>query len=130
MQRDRQVWQSGNDDCIAAQAGDPVGNVEKAATIDSATTTDGGATWQAMLVHWIASLYEPGAVGEGGMIKGRVPWAARSSWLESDKAEARRVCCELRPRLIEPAAGGRWRLRVEMFATADEALQVLSQRLS
>ena len=134
MQRDRQVWQSsGNEiDCIAAQAEAPVVNdltIEKNATIDSATT-DGGATWQAMLIAWIGSLYEGDAVGEAGVIKGRVPWSARSSWLESDKTAARRVCCELRPKLIEAAAGGRWRLRVEMFATADQALALLAQRLS
>lgn len=93
----------------------------------------GGATcdsWHAVLVRWIASLYEGGATGENGVIKGRVPWAARSTWLESDKTAARRVCCELRPKLIEAAAGGRWRLRTEMFPDAEQALALLSQRLS
>ena len=90
----------------------------------------GGDGWQAALVQWVATLYDAGAITEGGIIKGRVPWAARSSWLESDKAEAKRVCTMARPALIEPTDGGRWRLRVEVFSDVDQALQVLSQRLS
>ena len=99
---------------------------------DDATLT-GGATgdgWQAALVTWIAMLYDAGAVTEGGIIKGRVPWAARSPWGDADKAEAKRVCTLARPALIEQADGGRWRLRVEAFTTVDQVLSVLSQRLS
>lgn len=99
---------------------------------DATTPTDGamGDSWQAALVTWVATLYEPGATTETGIVKGRVPWAARSPWLESDKREAQLVCVTMRPALIEPAAGGRWRLRVEAFTDADQALQVLSPRLS
>lgn len=99
---------------------------------DDATLT-GGATgdgWQAALVTWVATLYDAGAITEGGIIKGRVPWAARSPWVESDKSEARRVCTLARPALIEQADGGRWRLRIEAFSTVDQALSVLSPRLS
>ena len=99
---------------------------------DDATLT-GGATgdgWQAALVTWVVTLYEPGNVTEGGVIKGRVPWAARSSWVDQDKADAKRVCTLARPALIEPTDGGRWRLRVEMFTDVDQALAVLSPRLS
>ena len=101
-------------------------------SIDDATPT-GGATgdgWQGALVQWVASLYEPGNVTEGGVIKGRVPWAARSSWTEADKAQAKRVCCEMYPKLIEQVEGGRWRLRREMFADAAQAMYILSPRLS
>jgi hypothetical protein len=99
---------------------------------DDATLT-GGATgdgWQAALVTWVVTLYEPGNVTEGGVIKGRVPWAARSSWTEADKREAQRVCVSMRPALIEQVEGGRWRLRREMFADADQAMYILSPRLS
>ena len=99
---------------------------------DDATPTGGavGDGWQAALVTWVASLYDAGAITEGGIIKGRVPWAARSPWVETDKADARRVCTLARPALIEQADGGRWRLRIEAFSTADQALSVLSPRLS
>jgi hypothetical protein len=89
----------------------------------------GAATWQAELLNWVASLYAPGATVGDGIIKGRVPWAARSPWAEADKAAARRVCCELRPKLIVPSDGGRWRLRVEAFPDAEQALRLLSARL-
>lgn len=100
---------------------------------DDDTTPTGGATgdgWQAALVQWVAALYNAGAITEAGVIKGRVPWSARSPWVDADKADALRVCVSMRPALIEPAAGGRWRLRIEAFTTPDQALQVLSPRLS
>ena len=104
-------------------------------SIDDAPTDDSGgstaAGWQAALLQWVAGLYStPGALTDDGIIRQRAPWAARSSWLEGDKAQAKRVCCTLRPALIEPAAGGQWRLRREMFTDADQALQILSPRLS
>ena len=98
---------------------------------DDATLT-GGATgdgWQAALVTWVATLYDAGAITEGGIIKGRVPWAQRSPWVDADKQAALRACCTLRPALIEQADGGRWRLRREMFADADQALYILTPRL-
>lgn len=89
------------------------------------------ATWQQDLAVWLASLYtDPDAITEAGIIKGRTPWAQRSPWLDADKTAARRVCCELRPAIIESADGGRWRLRTEMFPTADIAVRLLSQRLA
>lgn len=88
------------------------------------------STWQDTLIIWINSLYnEAGAITAAGIIKGRVPWAQRSAWTDSDKTEARRVCCDMFPRIIEPADGGRWRLRTEMFTSAEQALALLSQRL-
>ena len=116
-----------------AQAGRQVQSIDD----DAETPTTGappdsdGAGWQAALIAWVAGLYStPGAVTDGGVIRQQSPWAARSSWTEADKAQAKRVCCTLRPALIEPAAGGQWRLRREMFTDADQALQILSPRLS
>ncbi len=88
-------------------------------------------TWQQDLAVWLAGLYtEADAITEAGVIKGRTPWAQRSPWLDADKTAARRVCCELRPAIIVPADGGRWRLRVDMFPSADIAVRLLSQRLA
>ena len=104
---------------------------DREAPTTGATGDTGGAGWQAALLQWVAGLYStPGALTDDGIIRQRAPWAARSSWLEGDKAQAKRVCCTLRPALIEPAAGGQWRLRREMFTDADQALQILSPRLS
>ena len=89
------------------------------------------STWQQDLAVWLAGLYtDPDAITEAGVIKGRTPWAQRSPWLDADKQAARRACCDLRPSIIESADGGRWRLRTEMFPTADIAVRLLSQRLA
>ena len=111
---------------------DGLGRTEAALQVQSIddAPTDDSSGWQAALVQWIVTLYAAGGVTEGGVIKGRVPWAARSSWVDADKAEAKRVCTLARPALIEQADGGRWRLRIEAFSTADQALSVLSPRLS
>lgn len=105
--------------------------------VDDAASVPGGSTplpagesWQDALVMWVASLYEDGATIGDGMIRGRVPWAQRSPWVEPDKMAARRVCCDLRPAIITPGDGGRWRLRTEMFESAELALQVLAGRLA
>jgi hypothetical protein len=116
---------------------DGVGRTEAALqvqSIDDAPTGDSSGTvgdgWQGALVQWVAALYEPGNMTADGIIRQRAPWAARSSWVESDKAEARRVCCEMYPKLIEPASGGQWRLRREVFTDADQVMQILTPRLS
>jgi hypothetical protein len=90
-------------------------------------TTQAGTGATALLV-WLATLYQPGIVTEAGVIRSMVPWSARSSWTEQDKAEARRVMCELRPALIVHD-GNRWRLRTEVISDVDQALQVVRQRL-
>ena len=88
-------------------------------------------TWQQDLAVWLAGLYtDPDAITEAGVIKGRTPWAQRSPWLDADKQAAKRVCCDLRPAIIVPADGGRWRLRLDMFPSADIAVRLLSQRLA
>ena len=89
------------------------------------------STWQQDLATWLAGLYtDADAITDAGIIKGRTPWAQRSPWLDADKQAAKRVCCDLRPAIIESADGGRWRLRTEMFPTADIAVRLLSQRLA
>ena len=89
------------------------------------------STWQQDLAVWLAGLYtDADAITEAGVIKGRTPWSQRSPWLDADKQAAKRVCCDLRPAIIESADGGRWRLRTEMFPTADIAVRLLSQRLA
>lgn len=89
------------------------------------------STWQQDLATWLAGLYtDADAITEAGVIKGRTPWAQRSPWLDADKQAAKRVCCDLRPAIIESADGGRWRLRTEMFPNADIAVRLLSQRLA
>ena len=89
------------------------------------------STWQQDLATWLAGLYtDADAITEAGVIKGRTPWSQRSPWLDADKQAAKRVCCDLRPAIIVPADGGRWRLRVDMFPNADIAVRLLSQRLA
>jgi hypothetical protein len=105
----------------------------RVSSIDDAPTDDSsgavGDGWQGALVQWVASLYEPGTVMANGIIRQRVPWAQRSPWVDADKQSAKRVCTLARPALIEPTDGGRWRLRIEAFSTADQALSVLTPRL-
>ncbi len=88
------------------------------------------STWQQDLAVWLAGLYDADAITEAGIIKSRTPWSQRSPWLDADKTAARRVCCEMRPSIIESADGGRWRLRTEMFPDAEIAVRLLSQRLA
>jgi len=87
-----------------------------------------GGHWRDSLLVWIATLYQPGIVTEAGVIRSMVPWSARSSWTEQDKAEARRVMCEMRPALIVHD-GNRWRLRTEVVSDVEQALQLVRQRL-
>ena len=111
-----------------AVTGSQVQSIDDAPNDDSSGAVGDG--WQGALVQWIVTLYDVGAITEGGIIKGRVPWAQRSPWVDADKQAALRACCTLRPALIEQAQdGGRWRLRIEAFSTADQALSVLTPRL-
>ena len=92
------------------------------------TDDDTSGHWRDSLLLWLGTLYQPGVVTEAGVIRTMVPWSARSSWTEQDKAEARRIMCELRPALIVHD-GNRWRLRTEVISDVDQALQVVRQRL-
>ncbi len=126
-------WRTDTEQTAIAGRGDAVTGSQVQSIDDAPNDDSSGAVgdgWQGALVQWIVTLYDAGAITEGGIIKGRVPWAARSPWVDADKAEAKRVCTMARPALIEQADGGRWRLRVEAFSTVDQALSVLSPRLS
>jgi hypothetical protein len=130
--RSRVQWGTESPQTLQEGAGrTETGSQVKSIDCDDATPESGsvGAGWQTALIAWVATLYDGGAVTEGGIIKGRVPWAARSPWVDQDKAEARRVCTMARPALIEQVDGGRWRLRIEVFTDVDQALSVLSPRL-
>jgi hypothetical protein len=130
--RSRVQWGTESPQTLQEGAGrTETGSQVQSIDCDDATPESGsvGAGWQAALIAWVATLYDGGAVTEGGIIKGRVPWAARSPWVDQDKAEARRVCTMARPALIEQVDGGRWRLRIEVFTDVDQALSVLSPRL-
>ena len=104
--------------------------VTELATNHTMTTPndDMGGHWRDSLLVWIATLYQPGIVTEAGVIRSMVPWSARSSWTEQDKAAARRVMCEMRPALIVHD-GNRWRLRTEVVSDVEQALQLVRQRL-
>ena len=89
-------------------------------------------TWQAVLLTFIASLYERDAAGytnitEGGVIKTQVPWSARARLAPSDKQRMLDIV-RSRPAIVEQSDGGRWRLRVEMFTTVEGTVDLLSQR--
>lgn len=104
-----------------------------AQSIDDASTGDSsgavGDGWQGALVTWVAELYStPGNVTDTGLIRAMVPWSARSPWLESDKAKAKEVMCEYKPALIVHD-GNRWRLRLDLVSDADQALQIIAQRM-
>jgi hypothetical protein len=105
-----------------------VNEVVEKISVNAPTTTDTSGHWRDSLLVWLATLYQPGVVTEAGVIRSMVPWSARSSWTEQDKAEARRVMCEMKPALIVHD-GNRWRLRTEVISDVDQALQVVRQRL-
>lgn len=99
------------------------------AAANDPTDATAGDGWQAALLQWVAALYTtPGNVSDAGVIRCMVPWSARSTWLEADKIKAKEILCSYRPALVVHD-GNRWRLRTELVSTADEALQVVAQRL-
>ena len=109
-----------------AVTGSQVQSIDDAPNDDSSGAVGDG--WQGALVRWVASLYEPGNVTDTGLIRAMVPWSARSPWLESDKGKAKEVMCEYKPALIVHD-GNRWRLRLDLVSDADQALQIIAQRM-
>ena len=83
--------------------------------------------WRHALAVWIAQLYVDGCNADG-RIAGRVPWSQRSDWPAEAKAEAKRICVDGRPALIQQISGGHWRLRIDMFPDADIALRLIRSR--
>ena len=87
------------------------------------------STWQGDLLQWIASLYADDGMTTDGVVRVRAPWSARSSWHDADAAQAKELCTVGRPRFLLPAPGQQWRVNLEMFPTADVAVQYLSGRM-
>ena len=89
-------------------------------------------TWQAVLLTFVASLYERESTGwrnitERGIITAQVPWSARATLPAADKQRMLDVMRQ-RPAIVEQGDGGRWRLRVELFSTVDGTVGLLSER--
>ena len=89
-------------------------------------------TWQAVLLTFVASLYERESTGwrnitERGIITPQVPWSARATLPAADKQRMLDVMRQ-RPAIVEQGDGGRWRLRVELFSTVDGTVGLLSER--
>lgn len=92
-------------------------------TVDEPTVD----TWQADLLRWVGALFDDGKMNDAGIILAKVPWSQRSGWLEVDGANARRVLCEIRPHLVT-FDGNRWRWRVDLVDTAEQAVTIVSHR--
>ena len=89
-------------------------------------------TWQAVLLTFVASLYERESTGwrnitDRGIITAQVPWSARATLPAADKQRMLDVL-RSRPAIVEQGDGGRWRLRVELFSTVDGTVGLLSER--
>ena len=89
-------------------------------------------TWQAVLLTFVASLYERESTGwrnitDRGIITAQVPWSARAALPAADKQRMLDVL-RSRPAIVEQGDGGRWRLRVELFSTVDGTVGLLSER--
>ena len=96
------------------------------------STDDSAPTWQAVLLAFVASLYERESTGwrnitERGIITAQVPWSARATLPAADKQRMLDVMRQ-RPAIVEQGDGGRWRLRVELFSTVDGTVGLLSER--
>ena len=97
------------------------------------STDDSAPTWQAVLLAFFAALYDRDASGwlnitERGIITTQVPWSARAPLPAADKQRMLDVVVRSRPALVEQGDGGRWRLRVELFSTAEGTVNLLSDR--
>lgn len=90
-------------------------------------TVDQAATWQRDLLQWVGDIFSQGRINDAGTILAMVPWSQRSAWTEPDKAHARRILCEIRPALVVHD-GNRWRWRVDLVGTAEQAIDIVSHR--
>ncbi len=96
------------------------------------STDDSAPTWQAVLLAFIAALYDRDSSGwlnmtDRGVIAVQVPWSARAKISQADKQRMIDVV-RSRPAVVEQIDGGRWRLRVELFTTAAGTVDLLSER--
>lgn len=93
---------------------------------------DTAPTWQAVLLAFFAALYDRDSAGwlnmtDRGVISVQVPWSARAKISQADKQRMIDVV-RSRPAVVEQIDGGRWRLRVELFTTAEGTVDLLSDR--
>jgi hypothetical protein len=80
------------------------------------------------LADWLREFYAtPGACNADGLVKVRVPWSARADTPENYK-ERMLALIGMRPRLFVAGEGGRWRVRLEVAKSADEAIEWLQQQ--
>lgn len=96
------------------------------------STDDSAPTWQAVLLAFFAALYDRDSAGwlnmtDRGVISVQVPWSARAKLPAADKQRMIDVV-RSRPPVVEQIDGGRWRLRVELFSTAEGTVNLLSDR--
>lgn len=96
------------------------------------STDDGAPTWQAVLLAFFAALYDRDSSGwlnitDRGVITTQVPWSARAPLPAADKQRMLEIV-RSRPAIVEQGDGGRWRLRVELFSTAEGTVNLLSDR--
>jgi len=96
------------------------------------STDDTAPTWQAVLLAFFAALYDRDSAGfvnitDRGIITTQVPWSARAQLPAADKQRMLEIV-RSRPALVEQGDGGRWRLRVELFTTAEGTVDLLSDR--
>ena len=96
------------------------------------STDDTAPTWQAVLLAFFAALYDRDSAGwinitEKGIITTQVPWSARAQLPAADKQRMLEIV-RSRPAIVEQGDGGRWRLRMELFSTAEGTVNLLSER--
>ncbi len=118
IRQQREVW---HDEAPAAIVAQPP-------AAEQPPTATAGDAFNEMLLAWVVGLYDGGITGDG-IITRRAPWAARSAWTEGDKQRAKRILCNGRPALIEETAGGRYRLRLELFGNPAVAAETVARRL-
>lgn len=96
------------------------------------STDDTAPTWHSVLLAFFAALYDRDAAGwlnitDRGIITTQVPWSARAPLPAADKQRMLEVVRH-RPAIVEQGDGGRWRLRLELFSTAEGTVNLLSER--
>lgn len=137
METTRRTWQErATYDMPVAPAAEIAASAPPAAQDDAAPRPSPLApetTWQAVLLAFFAALYDRDSAGwlnmtDRGVITTQVPWSARAPLPDADKQRMLDVAARQRPAIVEQGNGGRWRLKLELFSTADDTVRVLSER--
>lgn len=97
--------------------------------VDDAGDEPMPTTWQRDLLAWVGELYAGDGMTTDGIVRIRAPWSARSSWHDADAAKAKELCTAGRPRFLLASSGNQWRVNLELFPTAEVAVQYLSGRM-